>query len=247
MTQHSSMECVYHLFDISWSMNDTNDVIWPFCKFFPGRTRGEHALEICRTYLKLLPNHHHRYFISFQGDVDEYSNHSLTLEQIANKYQDRSRPRYKSNIIQRLHNILQIMKNEARNHPNSSSRLLVYSDGNDNKSTQALKDLYRQTISELYSLGISVVLINFGSIGFGFSDADHYNSDDFPSGNMDQQVTNMLQQNVRRSTRNNTVSHPSTDSPCPNNGQSNIPTSCDIQLSVEEERQYQRNPIYVLT
>jgi len=241
------MECVYHLFDISWSMNDTNNMMWPFCKFFPGRTRGEHALEICRTCLKLSPNLDHRYFISFQSDVDEYSNHSLTLEQIANKYQDPSRPRYKSNIIQRLHNVLETMKNETQNHRNSSARLLVYSDGNDNKSTQALKDLHRQTMSELHSLGISVVVINFSSTGLGFPDADHYNSDDFPSGNMDQQVTSMLRQNIRRSTRNNTVSHPSTHSSHPNNGQSNIRTLRDIQLSVEEERQYQHNPVYVFT
>jgi hypothetical protein len=43
---------LYYLFDISRSMNDTNGVIRPFCKFVPGRTRGEHALEICRTCQK---------------------------------------------------------------------------------------------------------------------------------------------------------------------------------------------------
>ena len=162
-------------------------MIWPFCKLLPGRTRGEHAIDMCKTWLKLFPNHHHRYFISFQDDIDEYSQHSLTLEQIENKYRNRLGPRYKSNIVQRIHNVLHIMENDVQNYPNSSLRLLIFSDGHDNQSTQVLTELHRQTINELRSFGISVTIISFDPIDFGFSNAAHYNNtvtsptmDDFP-------------------------------------------------------------------
>lgn len=246
MSQHNLTPRLRYLLDLSQSMNNTNNMIWPLCKFISGRTRGEHALEICRTCRRLLPDYDHRYFISFQGDPDEYVEQSLTLEQIENKYRNQSRPRYRSNIVQRLHNVLQIMKNEAQIHSNSPSRLLIFSDGADNKSTQALKDLHRQTMNELRSLGISIAIINFRSIGLAFPDADHYISDDFPFGNMDQQIANILQQNFSRSTRNNTISNPSSNS-SRTSSQANIHTLHDNELNVEEEIQYQYNPVYVFT
>lgn len=245
MAQKHFIPRLHYLLDISQSMNDTNNVMWPFCKFIPGRTRGEHALEICRICQKLFPNVDHQYFISFQGDLDEYSEHSLTLEQIRNKYRNHSRPRHRSNIIQRVHNVLQIMKKERDNYSHSPSHLLVFSDGNDNRSTQALKNLHRQTMNELRSDGISVSVINFGSIGLDFPNADHYNSVDFPSGNMDQQIMNMLRENISRSTRGNTISSPSSQLSLSNN-QSNIDTFHDIQLSIEE-MPYQHNLAYFVT
>jgi hypothetical protein len=245
MPQLTCIPRLYYLFDISRSMNNTNGVIWPFCKFAAGSTRGEHALEICRACQKLSPNYIHRFFISFQGDLDEQPDHSLTLKQIESKYKNESRPRHRSNIIQRLHNVLRIMKTDAQRRPNTTSRLLIFSDGEDNRSTTTLKESYQQTMTQLRSLGISVVVINFGSTGLDFPDADHYNSDDFPSGNMDRQVTNIIEQSASQTTCNDNISNSSPHF-SRNNSRSNIRTLNDIQTSVEES-QYQYNPVLVYT
>ncbi|CAF4074392.1 unnamed protein product [Rotaria sp. Silwood2] len=234
---------IYYLLDTSRSMDYTYGIKWPFCTIVSGPTRGEHALDMCATLERLAPSNIHRYFISFHGDIDENPEHSLSLDVIRNKYKNKSRSRHKSNIIQRLHNVLQMMKRDAQNRLNSCSRLIIFSDGDDNKSTRTLRDLHQQTMNELCSIGVSVVVINYSATGLDFPNADHFSSDDFPFGNMDRQVRSLLQQNVPRSgqydSRSSSVSHSSH-----NNSQSNIRTLNDFQPSVEES-QYQYNRVYV--
>ncbi|CAF2666256.1 unnamed protein product [Rotaria sp. Silwood2] len=243
MPEPLSIPRIYYLLDTSRSMDYTYGIKWPLCSIIPGLTRGEHALNMCATFERIKPSYIHRYFISFQGDTDEYPDHSLSLDAIQNKYKNKSRPRYRSNIIQRLHNVLQIMKHDAQNRPNSGSRLIIFSDGDDNKSTRTLRYLHQQTMKELSSIGISVVVINYDTIGLEFPDARHFNSDDFPPGNMDGQVRNLLHQNAPHNRQYDSASISLSHS-SRNNGQSNIRTLNDLQPSVEES-QYQYNQVYV--
>lgn len=243
MTEPNGIPRLCFLFDVSQSMNCRYGAKWSFTKYFSGLTRGEHAILLCEALMRSSPTHIYRYFISFQGDPDENPEHAVNLDVIRNKYKDTSRPRKKSNIIQRVQNVLQVIKNDVQQRSNSSSRLLIFSDGRDNTSTDALKIMHQRIMDELRSQGVSVIVINYGRTGLDFPDADHYNGDDFPPENMDRSVQRMLRHNSLQPILNDTVSNALL-----NSSRTNIRTLYDYQLSEEEgKKQYQHNHAYVFT